>query len=220
LASWQLRYNEKYSFVHLQFFHVMLLSVDRKIILASASPRRAQLLRQIGLDFSIEPAHLDEDNIQEKIISPEEVTRTLSREKAATVAQGIERGLIIGADTVVCLENNILNKPAGETEAMQILSALSNRRHQVITGVTLLLKPEQRQLTFTEITQVAFRNLSNDEIRSYIATNEPWDKAGGYGIQGQGALLVHSIEGDYNNVVGFPLTRFYQEVQQLMRDVS
>lgn len=198
----------------------MLLSVDRKIILASASPRRAQLLRQIGLDFAITPAHLDEDSIQEKIISPGEVTRTLSREKAATIAQGIERGLIIGADTVVCLDDHILNKPANETEAMQILSALSNRRHQVITGVTLLLKPEQEQITFTEITQVAFRKLTTDEIRNYIATNEPWDKAGSYGIQGQGALLVHSIDGDYNNVVGFPLTRFYQEVQRLMRDVS
>jgi len=198
----------------------MLLSVDRKIILASASPRRAKLLRQIGMEFSIEPANLDEDNIQEEISIPEEVTKILSQAKAKTIATVVKRGLIIGADTVVCLDKNILNKPANETEAHQILSALSNRQHQVITGVTLLLKPEQKQITFTEITHVAFRNLTNNEILAYIATDEPWDKAGGYGIQGQGALLVHSIEGDYNNVVGFPLTRFYQELQQLMRDVS
>ncbi len=198
----------------------MLLSIDRDIVLASASPRRAKLLRQIGLQFSVIPAHLDENHIQENIASPKNVALTLSVKKVEAVAKDLSNGFIIGADTVVSLQNKILDKPANEDEAIQILSRLSGNVHHVITGVTLLLLPENKQITFSETTRVQFRKLSKAEIQVYIATGEPWDKAGAYGIQGEGALLVHSIDGDYNNVVGFPLTSFYKNAQRLLAEVS
>lgn len=198
----------------------MLLSIDRDIVLASASPRRAKLLRQIGLQFSVIPAHLDENHIQENIASPKNVALTLSVKKVEAVAKDLSNGFIIGADTVVSLQNKILDKPANEDEAVQVLSRLSGNVHHVITGVTLLLLPENKQITFSETTRVQFRKLSKAEIQVYIATGEPWDKAGAYGIQGEGALLVHSIDGDYNNVVGFPLTSFYKNAQRLLAEVS
>ncbi len=198
----------------------MLLSIDRDIVLASASPRRAKLLRQIGLQFSVIPAHLDENHIQENIASPKNVALTLSVKKVEAVAKDLSNGFIIGADTVVSLQNKILDKPANEDEAVQVLSRLSGNVHHVITGVTLLLLPENKQITFSETTRVQFRKLSKAEIQVYIATGEPWDKAGAYGIQGEGALLVHSIDGDYNNVVGFPLTSFYNNAQRLLAEVS
>ena len=193
-----------------------LLEIDRPVILASASPRRATLLSQIGLRFTVHPAEIDEDNLAPPDLAPEDLATHLSAKKADAVAPAYSTGLIIAADTVVSMHDHLLGKPADEEEAFGALKMLSGAEHEVITGVTLLLLPEQRRRTFSVRTIVRFRSLSDPEIRTYIATGEPADKAGGYGIQGKGAVLVDSIDGDYNNVVGFPLTAFYVETLQLL----
>ncbi len=136
----------------------------------------------------------------------------MATQKAQAVAQHYSRALIIGADTVVVLHDRMLGKPADDRDAQNMLRALSGESHQVITGVALLFWPEQSVNTFTGKTIVQFRTLTDQEIDRYIQTGEPRDKAGAYGIQGKGAVLVHSIHGDYNTVVGFPLTAFYEQL--------
>ena len=175
------------------------------IILASGSPRRRELLEQVGLkDFEILSPDVDES--VEPGLSPAGMVEALSRRKAeaAAVKAGPE-DLIIAADTVVALDGAVLGKPKDEAEAFSMLSALSGREHRVYTGVTVLRGG--RAVTEHEETAVAFREVSPEEIRGYIATGEPMDKAGAYGIQGRGALLVGGIRGDYCNVVGLPVFR-------------
>lgn len=172
------------------------------IILASASPRRKQLLEQIGLPFKVIAADVDESGYGE--LPPGELVEQLSRKKAAAVAERAgQDDLIIAADTVVSLEGTALGKPSDEGAAYRMLTALSGVRHQVYTGLTLLRG--DKVLTRRQQTTVTFRELSEEEITAYIATGEPIDKAGAYGIQGIGAVLVESIEGDYYNVMGLPL---------------
>ena len=175
------------------------------VILASQSPRRRALLEQIGLrDFRVLPPDVGEEI--DPALPPGQQVEQLSRRKAEAVrARTGTDALIIAADTVVCLEGQVLGKPGNGEEAFRMLSALSGRRHQVYTGLTVLRGTEI--LTEHEATSVAFRSLSPGEIRDYIATGEPADKAGAYGIQGCGALLVEGIEGDYCNVVGLPVCR-------------
>lgn len=186
------------------------------LILASGSPRRRQLLEQIGLDFQVQAADIDEGAVPE--LPPAQTVEWLSARKAESVAAqvGSDR-LILAADTVVCLEDAILGKPADELEAFKMLTALSGSRHQVYTGVTLT-RGEER-LTQHEVTTVVFRDLSEAEISAYIATGEPLDKAGAYGIQGLGALLVERIEGDYFNVMGLPLCRLGRMLAQFGVDL-
>ena len=176
-----------------------------RIVLASQSPRRQALLRQAGLtDFSILVPHADET--VDPSLPPEELVCGLSRKKAAAAAALCGGGdLIIAADTMVFLDGRPLGKPRDQAEAFRTLSALSGRVHRVSTGVTV--RRGARALTQAETTEVAFRPLDGDEIRAYIATGEPMDKAGSYGIQGRGALLVAGIRGDYFNVMGLPLQR-------------
>lgn len=175
------------------------------IILASNSPRRRELLAQIGIrDFQILSPDVDET--VEPGLSPARMVETLSLRKArAAAGRAGAEDLIIAADTVVALDGRVLGKPRDQGEAFAMLSALSGREHRVYTGVTVLRGGQAA--TEHEETAVAFRALTPEEIRDYIATGEPMDKAGAYGIQGVGALLVQGIRGDYCNVVGLPLFR-------------
>lgn len=176
-----------------------------KIILASQSPRRKELLERMGIqDFETISPNVDESAFHG--LPPEELVRRLSAEKAAAVAGKVgEDAVVIAADTVVALEGAVLGKPADELDAFKMLSALSGVRHQVYTGVTVCRGGEKQ--TAHEVTDVTFRELSEREIEDYISTGEPMDKAGAYGIQGYGALLIQGISGDYYNVMGLPVCR-------------
>lgn len=173
------------------------------IILASASPRRRELLERMGLtDFAVITADIDETPLP-GLTCPQQVER-LSLLKARAVAQQVSpNALIIAADTVVTLDGAILGKPANRNQARQMLSTLSGREHQVYTGVTVL--QGDRSLTRHEMTRVNFRPLTDSEVDDYVATGECDDKAGAYGIQGYGCLLVEGIVGDYYNVMGLPV---------------
>lgn len=185
----------------------------KKIILASASPRRKELLEQIGLSFQIEPARREEHITS---VIPREVVEELSYQKAMEVARlhKEEDTLILGADTIVVYEDKIMGKPADEEEAREMLRKLSGKTHCVFTGVTAVLWENQKKTvrTFSEKTEVTFYPMSEEEIMFYVKTREPMDKAGAYGIQGIGAKFIQAIHGDYNNVVGLPVARLYQEV--------
>jgi len=197
-----------------------LLSDIQPVILASASPRRADLLRQIGMEFHIRPSNVEEPPPAEMEMGPVQIAEHLALLKAENVAANQDRGLVIGSDTVVWNTETILGKPADRREAFSMLSALSKKRHTVTTGVALIYKPNRTTLVFHTSTRVFFRDLSKSEISDYIDTGEPMDKAGGYGIQGIGALLVDHIDGDYFNVVGFPLTAFYQALEKLILQIN
>lgn len=179
--------------------------MDMEIVLASGSPRRRQLLEQIGLTgFRVLPSDADE-SLPDGIAPGEAVERLSARKGAAVAAQARPGALVIAADTVVALDGAILGKPRDGAEAEAMLAALSGRDHQVFTGVTLC--QGDRILTQAEETQVTFRPLTGQEIRQYVSTGEPMDKAGAYGIQGLGGLLVEGIRGDYHNVMGLPICR-------------
>lgn len=191
----------------------------KRIILASASPRRISLLRQIGLDADVVPS-----DIEEKAASaePSAVVKELSVQKCLDVAEktGKESGeehWVIGADTVVASDGQILGKPASPAQAAEMLRGLQGRKHQVYTGVTIALVREGKVSdveTFAEKTEVFLFPMSEEEIQEYIRTGEPFDKAGGYGIQGVFARYVEKIEGDYNNVVGLPAAAVYQRLKK------
>ena len=203
-----------------------------QIILASQSPRRKELLEQIGLEFEICPAKGEE--IITKTI-PEEVVMELSKQKAEEVAAMVSSYsethkeittpsdiLVIGADTVVAYDGKILGKPKDEADAKAMLSMLSGNTHSVFTGVTLVLIDKTGragELVFYEKTDVKMHEMSELEIDRYIATGEPMDKAGSYGIQGKCAIYIEKIGGDYNNVVGLPIARIYQELKKIGIDI-
>ena len=181
------------------------------LILASGSPRRRQLLEQIGLTFVVRSSDVDES--VSPGLTPAQVVESLSARKGeAVAAEAVPGDLVLSADTVVALDGAILGKPRDRAEAEAMLTALSGRTHQVYTGVTLL--QDGRRLTEHEVTAVTFRPLSPEEIAAYVSTGEPMDKAGAYGIQGLGALLVERLEGDYFNVMGLPLCRLGQMLAQ------
>lgn len=188
---------------------------SQKLILASQSPRRAQLLRQVGFDFDIIPSFIDEDEIQE--IDPPSTVKSLSIAKAISVGVNVETGIIIGADTIVVLEDEILGKPENETDAKKMLRQLSGRTHRVFTGFTIYEKPSNRHISDYELTKVHFRELSDWEIDRYVATQSPMDKAGAYGIQDQSAVFADRIEGCFYNVVGFPLSKFYTAMMEFIK---
>ncbi len=173
------------------------------IILASQSPRRQELLTRMGLTFTVRPAGIEET--VDPGLTPQEVVMSLSRQKAGAVAESHPDALVIAADTIVVLDGKILGKPHSVEEAKEMLAALSGRQHHVCTGFTL--RRGERVETGCEESEVWFRDLTGAEIDAYIATGEPMDKAGSYGIQGYGALLVKGIHGDYFNVMGLPVCR-------------
>lgn len=191
--------------------------MNKKIILASASPRRRELLTQIGLDFEVVVSETEE-----KIIStePAKVVEELSAQKAGAVWEKLAAmadTVVLGADTVVACDGKILGKPVDVENAVAMLRMLQGREHEVYTGVTVLYEEngEKKALTFHEKTTVHFYPMTEAQIREYVATGDPMDKAGSYGIQGFCARYIRGIEGDYNNVVGLPAGRVYQELHKL-----
>lgn len=181
------------------------------LILASASPRRQELLRLITDDFKVVPANIEE--ITEKNIPLDRVPQVLAEKKAAHVSALHPNDLVIGCDTGVFIDHHMIGKPGSNSSAFEMLRLLSGRTHRVITGCALCLNGETTAFSVT--TEVEFYPLSDDEIRAYIATGEPRDKAGAYGIQGKGSLLVKGIRGDYFNVVGLPVAALSRALRQI-----
>lgn len=174
------------------------------IILASNSPRRKELLRQIGVDFTSDPADVDERMLSGE--TPEAYAIRVALDKARVAAGRAKSGIVIGADTIVVLDNTVFGKPADAQDAERMLLALSGRMHRVITGLAMMDIVTAKVLTRASVTRVWFRNITRNEIIAYVKSGEPLDKAGAYGIQEKGALLVERIEGCYFNVVGLPLS--------------
>ena len=189
----------------------------KRIILASASPRRRELLERAGVNFEVIPASGEENRISD---DPKEAVQQLARDKAVSVMHTIEDSadgtLVIGSDTVVVFENMILGKPHDIEDAVNTLKKLQGNTHQVYTGVSVLEKKNGvwTEHTFYESTDVTFYPVSDEEIRAYVATGEPMDKAGSYGIQGIFGIYVRGICGDYNNVVGLPVARLFYAMKK------
>ncbi len=184
----------------------------RKIILASASPRRKELLETAGAEFEILVADVDE-TVPEGTL-PEEAAVMTAEKKALAVAEKNADSIVIGADTIVVAGDKILGKPKDKADACEMLRMLSGVEHKVITGVCIACG--SKKTTFAQISKVKFYDLTDVEIEAYVATNEPMDKAGAYGIQGKGCVLVEKIEGDYFNIVGLPVARVMREIGKLM----
>ncbi len=185
-----------------------------KLILASASARRAQILRDAGLPFQIISSAIDEAPMEGE--SPQDLVRRLAEQKAQLVAaRAVGPAIVIGADTVVVLNGKILGKPRSAEEARAMLEQLSGRTHAVITGIALIRLPDEAARQELETTQVTFAPMTEEDISSYVATGEPFDKAGGYAIQGRGGRHITRIEGGYFNVVGLPLGKLYGLLKEL-----
>ena len=193
--------------------------IMRQIVLASGSPRRKELLEQIGISFEIQKSGCEE------IITstiPYEVVQELSKQKAEDVWNQLSKEeqrqkMVLGADTIVSIHDKILGKPKSKQHAIEMLRELSGNIHHVFTGVTLIFKDKQENIcthTFYEDTQVEMYPMSDQEITDYVATGEPMDKAGAYAIQGKCAPYIKGIHGEYSNVVGLPIARLYQELKK------
>jgi len=175
----------------------------KKIYLASSSPCRKQLLSQIGLEFEVVTSDYEEDMTLD--LTPTELAKFLSIGKAESVDKNIQSGLIIAADTFISFNNKVLGKPKDEEDAKVILQSISGKVVEAITGLTIMDAKTKKQISKAAVTKVFIKKLSDREIDNYIKTGEPMDKAGAFGIQEIGALLIEKIEGDYNNIVGLPL---------------
>ena len=193
--------------------------MKKRIILGSASPRRRELLAQIGVDFEVRVS--DKEEIYKSTV-PEEIVKELSLMKAENVASELdgdmEDTVIIGADTIVVLDEEILGKPADEEDAVRMLTRLQGREHRVYTGVAVLdFGPdgEKTVINYPVGTKVYVNAMTEDEIRAYVATKDPLDKAGAYGIQGRFAAYIVRIDGDYYNVVGLPVSRIYRTLKEI-----
>lgn len=195
----------------------------KRIILASASPRRRELLTQIGFDFTVMPSDVEENPAS---TLPQDIVIELSKEKARDVWEKIENSnlgeggstdyLVISADTVVAIDGEILGKPEDEADAARMLELLSGKEHQVYTGVTLVWIDEegkQKEYSFYVCTNVVMYRMSRAQILTYVQSGEPMDKAGAYGVQGKAAAFIKAIRGEYSNVVGLPVGRLYQEMK-------
>jgi septum formation protein len=183
-----------------------------RLVLASKSPRRAELLRRMGFVFDIVEPGIEE-NVPERG-NPEDLVATLSAAKAEAVLSEVRDGWVVGADTIVVLDGEILEKPASPPQAAEMLGRLSGRTHTVFTGFTLIHAASGKRLSDVERTAVTFRSIEEWEIADYVSTGSPMDKAGAYGIQDRSGLFVDRIEGCFYNVVGFPLTRFYEALKR------
>lgn len=187
----------------------------KKIVLASQSPRRHELLSMVGIDHEVITSDCDE-NIEYK--GPADMVSKLSALKAGSVAEVLkkrgEKAIVIGSDTIVCFKDTVLGKPKDEKDAFHMLSELSGHTHSVFTGVTVIDNENDKTESFYEETKVTFYDVSDEEILNYIATKDPLDKAGSYGVQGRGAFLVKRIEGDYFTVVGLPIAHLIRVLKQ------
>lgn len=181
----------------------------KKLILASSSPRRQELLNQVRIPFTIRKPDFDESLIQ--TADPVEKVKQLAERKGLNVRLTDKDEVILSSDTVVSFQQQIFEKPKNKTEALQMISALSGETHEVYTGV--MIRSANEQIVFTEQTKVEFWPLSDEEIEWYISTDDPYDKAGAYGIQSLGAMLVKQIIGDYYNVMGLPISRVVRELR-------
>ncbi len=201
--------------------------IDWHVILASASPRRSELLKRTGIEPEVIPSDVDEDL---RITDPAELVSELSERKCTDVAMRLlasrdeipDKAVVIGADTVVVSDGKILGKPVDEADAFRMLRILSGRIHEVLTGVFMIFIDERKIMRtecFVETTRVKVDCLSEAEIRDYIATGEPMDKAGAYGIQGIFSKYVEGIDGDYSNVVGLPVCRIYKAFRGLKNEL-
>ncbi len=191
----------------------MSVSLSYPFVLASASPRREELLRSLGLSFTILPAHIDETWQEGE--TPAAHVRRLAREKAAAMAVKHPQAIVLGADTIVALDGLILGKPKNRKQAREMLQRLSGRTHTVFTGFALA--QESRNVAKTRVVRsaVRFKVISPDEMGWYIASAEPYDKAGGYAAQGMGASFIKSIRGSYTNVIGLPVCEVLEELKKL-----
>ncbi len=184
---------------------------DTKLILASGSPRRAELLRSAGIDFTVRVADLDEKLLPNEL--PRDYVVRLSREKAQAVTSEIGDGeVVLGADTTVVILNEIAGKPTDDNDARRMLKLLSGKWHEVLTGVSLV--SDGKVMSDVALTRVKFTKLSDEEIDWYVASGEPMDKAGAYGIQGYASRFVERIEGSYSNVVGLPVQMVYRMIAE------
>lgn len=184
----------------------------KTIILASASPRKKEILEKTGLKFKV-----DESDYEEKLdlgLKPHKLARFLSREKARDVARRHRDALVIAADTIVLLRGRLFGKPRNEEQAKEMLRALSGKAHSVITGFTIIDTAGKKEISRSVESKVFFKRLSADEIETYIRSGEPLDKAGAYGVQGLGAVIVKRIEGDFFNVVGLPLNALAESLKE------
>ncbi len=184
----------------------------KTIILASASPRRKELLERLGLKFQVEPSNYQE-NIDSRL-EPHELARKISLEKAGIVASRHRNAIVIAADTFIIIDDRILGKPRTEDEARKMLQLINGKSHLVITGFSIVDSSSRRTLSRSVETIVFVRDLSPAEIDAYVATKEPLDKAGAYAIQGLGAVIIERIEGDYFNVVGLPLSALTEALKE------
>lgn len=175
---------------------------QNKLILASRSPRRSELLSSLGLEFTVSPSKVEESTDPGQ--SPEQNATNIARDKARWVARNNPGSYVLGADTIVVLGQEIIGQPTDEEDARRILSKLAGKQHRVITGV-VLINPEAKEYETAVVSTVIIKTVPENKIRSYIATGEPLDKAGAYAIQGEGAFLVESWEGSWSNIVGLPL---------------
>lgn len=188
------------------------MAAQKTIILASASPRRRELLKKLGLHFKVEPS-----NYEERLypgLPPHELAKSLSLEKARAVARNHKNALVIAADTFIVFEGRVLGKPGTEAEACQMLEKLSGKSHTVITGFTIIDTESGRTVSKAVETAVHLKKLTSDEIDTYVKTKEPLDKAGGYAIQELGAVIVDRIEGDYFNIIGLPLSALADSLKE------
>ena len=186
-------------------------STANKLILASRSPRRSELLRSLGVDFEVSPSNVEEITDPEQ--SPERNATHIARDKAIWVAQHNPGHFVLGADTMVVLDREIIGQPKDEEDAYRILQKLAGKQHRVITGVALIT-PKSEEFKTAVVSTVSIKSVPENRLRSYIATGEPLDKAGAYAIQGEGSFLVESWEGSWSNIVGLPLEALTDLFQQ------
>lgn len=183
----------------------------KPIILASASPRRQELLALLDLEFKVVPSQVEE--VIDLSLNDADIVMDLAKQKAEDVAKDFPDHIVLGFDTIVVKDHHILGKPANEKDARNMLALLSDTVHQVFTGVAIYY--DDTIHTFYEVTDVYFKPLTDKEIMDYIATKEPFDKAGAYGIQGKGAKFIHKIVGDYYTVMGVPVHKLYMQLEKL-----
>ncbi|MBR7041706.1 MAG: septum formation protein Maf [Clostridia bacterium] len=190
----------------------MRMKFNRRIVLASSSPRRREILEKLGIAFDIIPSNADEGGVTG---SADETVMILAARKAKSVAEKLSDALVIGCDTLVALENDVFGKPESTAQAEEMLSRLSGNTHRVLSGLCLIDTATGETRVSREETFVSFKALSPEEIRAYVLSGEPMDKAGAYAIQGGAGKFVSEVKGSYDNIVGFPSELFLREVRQM-----
>ncbi|MDI2588245.1 Maf family protein [Psychrobacillus sp. NEAU-3TGS] len=189
----------------------MKLTTDYSFILASESPRRKELFSKLAIPFEVQPAKIEE--VAEGKLTPEDMAISIAYKKTVPIVESNPNAIVIGADTIVYLEEEVLGKPTSKEQAKEYLQKLSGSTHHVVTGVSI--QGAGTSISFAETTLVTFYELTDEQIDAYVATGDSMDKAGAYGIQTMGGLFVQKIEGDYNNVVGLPISRLFQTLLTL-----